>query len=317
MRNWTPVALATIIGAATILSLAAVSPALAEYPERPVTFIVPWPPGDLEDQLTRIIADEMTKATGQPAKVVNRPGGGAVEGSNAVATSDPDGYTVGSLVIDVVTMHMIQGNAPYKRDAFEPVGIFLTYPFALVAKKDAPYSNMAELAAYAKTGKVKLGHFGYDLIPSMATFVAAKKLGFKFSADAPFDSLDCSTLANGDADVINTTMATVLGCLDKIKVIAAYTDQPLSLFPDAKLLSQQVPGLDITLWNGFFVPKGTPQAVKDKLAAITEAAMKTQAAQDIAKATGAGVYWMNAADSAKRISKAYTDAEALVAALKK
>ena len=311
MRNWTSVALATLIGTAG-LSLAAVAPAFAEYPERPVTFIVPWPPGDLEDQLTRIIADEMTKATGQPAKVVNRPGGGAVEGSNAVATADPDGYTVGSLVIDVVTTTLIKGNAPFKRDSLEPVGIFLTYPFALVAKKDAPYNNMAELAAFAKTGKVKLGHFGYDLIPTMATFVAAKKLGFKFSADAPFDNLDCSTLSNGDADVINTTMATVLSCLDKIKVLAAYTDKPLSLFPDAKLLSEQVPGLGITLWNGFFVPKGTPQAVKDKLAAITEAAMKTQAAQDIAKATGAGVYWQNQADATARIAKAYTDAEVLV-----
>ena len=138
--------------ALSVIAAAAVAPALAEYPERPVTFIVPWPPGDLEDQLTRIIADEMTKATNNPAKVINRPGGGAMEGANAVATSTPDGYTIGSLVIDIPTTSIIKGNAPYKRDAFEPIGIFLTYPFALVVKKDAPYNNMAELAAYAKGG---------------------------------------------------------------------------------------------------------------------------------------------------------------------
>ena len=304
---------AVMVALATgVLASASIAPALAEYPERPVTFIVPWPPGDLEDQLTRIIADEMTKATNNPAKVINRPGGGAVEGANAVATSAPDGYTVGSLVIDVPTMTIIRGNAPYKRDAFEPVGIFLTYPFALVAKIDAPYNDMKELAAYAKDHKVKLGHFGYDLIPSMATFVAAKKLGFKFGADAPFDSLDCTTLSNGDADVINTTMATVLACLDKIKVLAAYTDKPLSLFPKARTLAEQVPGMNITLWNGLFVPKGTPQAVKDKLAAIAEAAIKTDKAQQIGKDTGAGVYWLNAADSAARIAKEYGDAEQLV-----
>ena len=310
MRGFAWLALGAALSAAVVT--VAAPPALAEYPERPVTFIVPWPPGDLEDQLTRIIADEMTKATGQPAKVVNRPGGGAVEGANAVATSTPDGYTVGSLVIDVPTMHIIKGNAPYKRDAFEPVGIFLTYPFALVAKKDAPYNDMASLAAYAKDHPVKLGHFGYDLVPSMATFVSAKKLGFKFSADAPFDLLDCSTLANGDADVINTTMALVLACLDKVKVLAAYTDQPLSLFPDVKRLSEQVPGMSITLWNGLFVPKGTPQEVKDKLAAIAEAAMKSDKAQEVAKATGAGVYWLNAADAAKRIDQDYAAAEQLV-----
>jgi tripartite-type tricarboxylate transporter receptor subunit TctC len=231
--------------------------------------------------------------------------------------SSPDGYTVGSFVIDVPTMHIIQGNAPYQRDSFEPVGIFLTYPFALVAKKDAPYNDLAELATYAKDHSVKLGHFGYDLIPTMATFEAAKKLGFSFGADAAFDGLDCSTLANGDADVMNTTMATVLPCLDDVKVIAAYTEQPLSIKPDAKLLSQQVPGLNITLWNGLFVPKGTPQEVKAKIAAIAEKAMQTDKAKAVSTATGAGVYWMGAADAAKRIDQDYADAEALVKDLKK
>lgn len=301
----------------TTLAAALVMPAHAEYPERPVTFIVPWPPGDLEDQLTRIIADEFTAKAGAPAKVVNRPGGGAVEGATAVSQSDPDGYTVGSLVIDVPTMHIIQGNAPYGRDAFEPVGIFLTYPFALVARKDAPYDDLAGLAAYAKANTVKLGHFGYDLIPTMATFAAAKKLGFTFGADAAFNSLDCSTLANGDADVMNTTMATVLSCLDDVKVLAAYTDAPLSIKPEAKLLSEQVPGLNITLWNGLFVPKGTPQEIKDKIATIASEAMKSDRAKAVSEATGAGVYWMNAADAAARIDKDYAAAEELVKDLKK
>jgi tripartite-type tricarboxylate transporter receptor subunit TctC len=313
MRKFSLLAFAALASAASMF----VAPAFAEYPERPVTFIVPWPPGDLEDQLTRLIADEMTTETGIPAKVVNRPGGGAVEGATAVAQSDPDGYTIGSFVTDVVTMHIIKANATYKRDTFEPIGIFLTYPFALVAKKDAPYSNMAELAAYAKSNPVKLGHFGYDLIPTMATFVAAQKLDFKFSADAAFDMLDCATLANGDADVINTTMALVLSCLPDVKVIAAYTDTPISVKPDGKLLSEQVPGLSITLGNGLYVPKGTPQEVKDKIAAIAEKVMKSDKALEIAKATGAGVYWMNAADSAKRIDADYAASEALVNALKK
>ena len=294
------------------LAAAPAPPAVAEYPERPVTFIVPWPPGDLEDQLTRIIADEMTKATNNPAKVVNRPGGGGIEGASAFAASSPDGYTIGSLVIDLSTTAIIKGNAPYGRDAFEPVGIFLTYPFALVVKKEAPYNNLAELAAYTKDHPVKLGHFGYDLIPTMATFVAAKKLGIKFSADAPFDNLDCAVIANGDVDVMNTTMALVLPCLDKIKVLAAFTDKPLSLFPDVKMLSEQVPGLTITLWNGLFVPKGTPQAVKDKIAEIAQAALKTDKALQVAKDTGAGVYWLNATESAALIAKQYTDAEQLV-----
>lgn len=296
----------------TALAMAAAGAAQADYPERPVTFIVPWPPGDLEDQLTRVIAEEMQRETNVPAKVVNRPGGGGIEGATAVSQAGADGYTIGSFVIDIPTMHVIKGNAKYTRDTFEPIGIFLTYPFALVAPANTPYSNLSELAEYAKSNPVRLGHFGYDLVPTMATFAAAKELGFSFSTDAAFDSLDCSTLATGDVDVMNTTMATVLGCLDDVKVLAAYTDEPLSIKPDAPLLSEQVPGLDITLWNGLFVPKGTPQEVKDKIAEIAEKAVQSDKAQNIAKATGAGVYWMGADEAAERIDEDYAAAEALV-----
>ncbi|WP_102108005.1 tripartite tricarboxylate transporter substrate binding protein [Oceaniglobus roseus] len=312
-KDWRKGVAMAIAASASLIA----GPALAEYPERPVTFIVPWPPGDLEDQLTRVIAEEMTRETGVPAKVVNRPGGGGIEGATAVSQAGADGYTIGSFVIDVPTMHVIKGNAAYGRDTFEPIGIFLTYPFALVAAADAPYSNLAELAEYAKSHSVRLGHYGYDLVPTMATFAAARELGFEFGADAAFDLLDCSTLRTGDVDVMNTTMATVLACLDDVKVIAAYTDEPLSIKPDAKLLSEQVPGLNITLWNGLFVPAGTPQEVKDKIAAAAEKAVASQDAQDIAAATGAGVYWMGAEEAAARIEADYSAAEALVEAAKK
>lgn len=308
---------ATSLASFMILGTALIAPAsAAEYPQRPVTLVVPWPPGDLEDQLTRIIADEMTAETKKPAKVVNKPGGGAVEGATYVFQAKPDGYTVGSFVIDVPTVHVIKGIAPYKRDSFEPVGIFLTYPFGLVANKDAPYSTLKELADYSKSHPVKLGHFGYDVIPTMATFKAAKELGIVFAADVPSDMLDCSTLASGDIQVINTTMATVLPCLDKVKVLAAYTDTPLSLFPDAPLLRDAAPGNDVTLWNGLFVPKGTPQEVKDKIAAIAKTAMESDRAKDIAKNTGAGVYWMGEAEAKARIDADYAKTEALAAAQK-
>lgn len=306
-----------IAGLAAALALStglSVAPAFADYPERPVTFIVPWPPGDLEDQLTRIIAEEMQRETGVPARVVNRPGGGGIEGATAVAQSGADGYTIGSFVIDVPTMHILQGNATYTRETFEPIGIFLTYPFALVASADAPYSNLQELAEHARQNPVRLGHFGYDLVPTMATFAAARELGFSFGTDAAFDMLDCSTLATGDVDVMNTTMALVLACLDDIKVLAAYTDEPLSIAPDGPLLSAQVPGLDITLWNGLFVPAGTPQEIKDRIAEIAQAAVTSDRARELGEATGAGVYWMGADEAAARIDTDYAAAEALLEA---
>ena len=292
---------------ATTLAMAPTGAARAEYPEKPVQFIVPWPPGDLEDVLTRMIAEALQNETGVAAAVVNKPGGGGgpFPGAAEVARAPADGYTVGSFVIGVPTVGALLGIEGITRDTFEPVGIFLTYPFVLAAGGDAPYSDMAGLAAHAKDNKVALGHFGYGLVPTRASLIAAMELGFEFGSEAAFDALDCNTLASDDADVINTTLQLVLPCLDGIKPLAAITEERIALLPDTPTLSEQVPGLDISLWNGLFVPKGTPQAAKDKLAAVARRVVMSDEARKLSKETGALVYWQDANQAAARIDADY------------
>jgi tripartite-type tricarboxylate transporter receptor subunit TctC len=302
-----------LLGGVLAVAMAAMSgAALAEYPEKPVTFVVPWPPGDLEDVLTRMIAEELQKQTGIPAAVVNKPGGGGVVGGVEVATAAPDGYTIGSLTVGIPTVKTMGADAQIAPDALEPVGIFLTYPFLIAAKGDAPYSNMAELAEYSKANDVRLGHFGYGIEPTMMTFYGIQELGGKFSAEAAFDMVDCSTLANGDADVINTTAQLVLACLGEIKVLATITGDRTAITPDVPTLGEQVPALaGASLWNGLFVPKGTPQEVKDKIAAIAQTVVASEAAQEIAKTTGALVYWQDQATATEQVAKDMKDLAAL------
>ena len=295
-----------IYGSAIAVALAALSgAALAEYPEKPVTFIVPWPPGDLEDVLTRMIAEEFQTQFGAPAAVVNKPGGGGIVGALEVAQSPADGYTIGSFVMGIPTVKTMGPDAQIARDTFEPIGIFLTYPFLIAAGKDAPYNTLQEMADYSKANNVRLGHFGYGLEPTLLTVLGVQTLGGKFGAEAAFDMLDCSTLSNGDADVINTTAQLVLPCLSEIKVLGTITGERMSITPDAPTLGELVPALDSTLWNGLFVPKVTPQDVKDKIAAAAMAVVASPEAQEIAKTTGALVYWMDAAASAERINLDY------------
>jgi tripartite-type tricarboxylate transporter receptor subunit TctC len=303
----------TLLGSAAALALMALSgAALAEYPEKPVTFIVPWPPGDLEDVLTRLIAEELQKETGVPAAVVNKPGGGGVVGGLEVATAAPDGYTIGSFTVGIPTVKTMGADAQFAADALEPVGIFLTYPFLIAAKADAPYSTMAELAEHSKANPVRLAHFGYGIEPTMMTVFGLQELGGSFSAEAAFDAVDCSTLANGDADVINTTAQLVLSCLGDIKVLATITGERTSITPDVATLGEQVPALaGASLWNGLFVPKGTPQEVKDKIAAAAQAVVASDAAQEIAKTTGALVYWQDQAAATAQVAKDMTDLAAL------
>ena len=270
--------------------------AAPSYPERPVEFVVPWPPGDLEDVLTRMIAEEMQEQTGQPAAVVNKPGGGGVVGATEVFQADADGHTIGSFVIGIPTVHVMNGNAPYERDDFEPVGIFVTYPFVIAAAGDAPYQTMQELADYSQSNDVSLGHFGFGLVPTRATLLSMEDLGGNFSSEAAFDNLDCTTLSSGDVDVINTTVQLLLPCLDEVTLIASIGTDRISVSPDTETLAEQG-GLNIELWNGLFVKKGTPQEIKDQIAEYAKTAVEGEAAQELAATTGATVYWMPADES--------------------
>ncbi|UWQ25631.1 tripartite tricarboxylate transporter substrate binding protein [Leisingera aquaemixtae] len=289
--------------AAAALGLSAVA-AQAEYPEKPVNFIVPWPPGDLEDVLTRMIAEDFQNEYGVAAAVVNKPGGGGgpFPGAIEVANAPADGYTIGSFVIGVPVMGHQIDIPPLTPAKFDPLGIFLTYPFVIAASADAPYSTMEELAAYAKENDVALGHFGDVLTPTQVTKAYARNAGFEWGSDAAFDALDCNTLASGDADVINTTLQLVLPCLDQVKVLVSITDERISLAPDAPTIGELDESLNIALWNGLFVAKDTPQDVRDKIVAVAEKAVMSERAQNVAKETGALVYWQNAEDSAARVA---------------
>ncbi|WP_322866738.1 tripartite tricarboxylate transporter substrate-binding protein [Aquicoccus sp. G2-2] len=296
----------TLLGGALAIAMTAIGgAALADYPEKPVDFVVPWPPGDLEDVLTRMIAEDFQKEYGVAAAVVNKPGGGGgpFPGAIGVATAPADGYTVGSFVIGVPTLGHQLGIDELTPAKFDPLGIFLTYPFVIATKGDAPYSSIDELAAYAQDHEVALGHFGDPLTPTKVTKALAIKKGFEWGSDAAFDALDCNTLASGDADVINTTLQLILPCLDQVKVLASITDERIPLIPDTPTVGELEPSLNIALWNGLFVRKETPQDVRDKIIAVAEKTVMSERAQKVAKETGALVYWQDAAASEKRIAE--------------
>lgn len=279
--------------------------ALADYPQGPVTFIVPWPPGDLEDVLTRMIAEDFQAAYGQPAAVLNRPGGGGgpFPGAVEVATAPADGAMVGSFVIGVPVVGPEIGIEALNPNPFVPVGIFLTYPFVLATSAEAPFQTMQELSAYAQSNEVLLGHFGAELAPTAVSFALADELGFAWGSDAAYDALDCNTLASGDVDVINTTIQLIMPCLDEVTVLAAITGERLPQVPDAPTAGELAPDLSLALWNGLFVREGTPQEVIDAIAGVAQATIASDRAQAFAAETGAQIYWMDTAASEAQIAR--------------
>lgn len=299
----TPKLAGILAGTALATGLAAGS-AAADYPSQPVSFIVPWPPGDLEDILTRLIADAFQEEYGVPASVLNRPGGGGgpFPGAIDVATAAPDGYTIGSFVLDVPLVGHEIGIPELTPPVFEPVGIFLNYPFVIAASSDAPYSTMAELAEYAQDNSVSLGHFGIVATPTQVSFALASQMGFDWGSDAAFDALDCNTLASGDADVINTTLQLVLPCIDDLTILTSITDARIPLTPDVPTVGELAPELALTTWNGLFVHRDTPAEVRERIAVVAERVVLGERAQRIAAETGAEVFWQDAQTATARIA---------------
>ncbi len=289
---------------ATVLALTAFAGvAQADYPEKPVQFVVPWPPGDLEDVLTRMIAEDFQEEYGVAAAVVNKPGGGGgpFPGAIEVANAPADGYTIGSFIIAIPVVGPQIGIPELNPDPFEPLGNFLTYPFVIAAGGNAPYDDMKGLAKHAQDNDVVLGHFGGPLVPTQVTLGLAKEMGFAFASDAAFDALDCNTLASGDVDVINTTLQLILPCLDDVKVLASIGSERIPLTPDAPTVAELAPDLGVALWNGLFVHKDTPQDVREKIIAVAKKTVMSERAQKLAKETGAAVYWQSAEDVSKQI----------------
>jgi tripartite-type tricarboxylate transporter receptor subunit TctC len=294
-----------ILTAALAAPLAmAAAPAVAEYPEKPVEFVVPWPPGDLEDILTRMIAEDFQETYGVPAAVLNKPGGGGgpFPGAVEVAMAPPDGYTIGSFVIGVPVIGPQIGIPALDPDPFDPLGIFLTYPFVIAASGDAPYADMAALARHAQDNDVVLGHFGGAALPTRVTKALAREMGFAYSSDSAFDALDCNTLASGDADVINTTLQLILPCLEEVTMLAAMTSERIAILPETPTIGELAPELDISTWNGLFVHEDTPQDVRDKIVAVARETIASDRAQQVAEETGALVYWMDAEASEAQIA---------------
>ncbi|MEP2532655.1 tripartite tricarboxylate transporter substrate-binding protein [Shimia sp.] len=296
----------TKVASAMALAMVAVAGgAQAEYPEKPVEFVVPWPPGDLEDVLTRMIAEDFSDAYGVPTAVVNKPGGGGgpFPGAIEVANAPADGYTVGSFIIAIPVVGPQIGIPELNPDPFVPLGNFLTYPFVIAAGANAPYNDMAGLAAHAQENDVVLGHFGAPLVPTQVTLGLAAEMGFSYAADAAFDALDCNTLASGDVDVINTTLQLILPCIDDVKVLASIGGERIGLTPDSPTVAELAPNLNVSLWNGLFVHADTPQDVQEKISAVAEKTMASERAQTLAAETGALVYWQPAAEVVTQIEQ--------------
>ena len=279
---------------AAVLTCVAAGVAAQNYPTKPVTLIVPFAAGGPTDIVTRQLAQAMIKSMGGTVIVENKPGAGGTLAVEYVAKSSPDGYTV-------LVHHIGMSTAPalYRvlrfnpMNDFEYIGQVVDVPMTLVANKDFPPKNYAELIPYLKANRDKVNYANAGLgaashlcgLLFMSTIeVDLQTIPYKGTAPAMTD------LQGGQVQLLcdQTTQTTSLITTGRVKAYGVTTKEKVSSLPNlATLDSQGLKGFDLAVWHGMYAPKGTPKAVTDKLNASLQAALKEPAFKDAMDKLGA------------------------------
>jgi tripartite-type tricarboxylate transporter receptor subunit TctC len=258
--------------------------ALAAYPEKPVTLVVPFAAGGPTDKVARDLAEVLRKGLNNQTVIIENVGGaGGTLGAAKVAKAAPDGYTFLLHHIGMATAPALYRTLPYKTlDDFEYVGMINDVPMTLIGRPSLPANNYAELVKWleANKGKVNLANAGLGAASHLCGLLFQQSLKidmttvpYKGTAPAMTDIL------GGQVDIMcdQTTNTSVQIEAGKVKAYAVTSLKPLTTPALAKLPtldSQGLKGFNVSIWHGLYAPKGTPKAIVDQMNAALRGALK-------------------------------------------
>ncbi|KRR29061.1 Bug family tripartite tricarboxylate transporter substrate binding protein [Bradyrhizobium retamae] len=272
-RFWAALSLSFLLGVAAVQA--------QTYPSRPITLIVPFPPGGSTDTAARIMGERMRATLGQSVVIENVGGAGGSIGVGRVARAAPDGYT-----FDIGQWDTHVGSIIYKLDYdlekdFEPIALVSNNPQLMVAKKDLPANTLAELVAWMKENPGKINFVNQNAAANV-TGVLFENLTKQKVQFIPYRGAGpaMTDLVSGTVDLLVVQGAVALPQIRKIKALANLSPTRSASMPDIPTADESgVPGLYMSGWFGFWAPKGTPREIIAKLNAATTEALADPAIQ--------------------------------------
>jgi tripartite-type tricarboxylate transporter receptor subunit TctC len=282
----------------------------SDFPNKAIRIVVPFPPGGATDAAARLVAVKMAEHWGQPVLVDNRAGAGGNVGSELVAKSPADGYT---LVMGVTGSHAINTSL-YTKMPYDPVADFVAIsqvavvPNVLVVHPSVPAKNLAELMAlakkepgklnYASLGNGTAAHLGMEMLKSEAG-VDITHVPYKGSAPAVSDLLagQVQMMVDGLPSALPHVKA------GKLRAIAITSLHRAPSLPDLPTIAETYPGFYADAWSGLFAPKGTPQPMVDKLSAEVQRILKLPEVREKLAALGAEPVGSTQAEFAAHVKK--------------
>ena len=295
-----------MLTAAGVMTVAAAGSTLADYPERPITLIVPWGAGGGTDATGRMIGSLLEGELGQPVNVVNRTGGSGVVGHSAIATAAPDGYTIGTITVEIGMMHWA-GLTELTGKDYTPIALYNYDPAGLQVSADSPWESATDVieAIKADPGAHKASGTGQGGIWHLALAGMLNAAGVAPDAAPWVPSQGAAPglqeLAAGGVDIVTCSVVEAAALIDagKVKSLAVMDSQRLDAFADVPTLKEAA-GLDwqLAAWRGLAGPAGMPNDVTATLATAFEKVWNSSEFQDFMKGRGFGLVWKPGAEFA-------------------
>lgn len=269
------------------LGLAAAPQAFAQdasaYPNKPIRLVLPFPPGGGTDTLARIMAPQMSKLLGQQVIVFNRPGASGNIATDEVVRADPDGYTVlMGFNTALTTNPLLYKNLPFdvQRD-LKPITMLATAQYVLVVQKSLPVKSVKDLIALAKSepGKLNYSSSGAGSPLQLAAELFKYRTGTQIT-HVPYKGGGPATmgLLGGEVQMLFGSVSAVMPYVKegKLRALAVTGPERSPVMPDLPTMAELgFPGFDVTSWYGLLVPKKTPDAIVNRLAAVAQKVVRS------------------------------------------
>jgi tripartite-type tricarboxylate transporter receptor subunit TctC len=311
--------------AAIALLLAAAGPAAAQtpFPNKPITMIVPFPPGGLADIVARPVAEAMSRDLGQPVVIENKAGAGGGIGMGLAAKAPPDGYTVllslSSLTVLPEADVVLGRPQMFAPNSLRPIARFTADPTVLAVRADAPWKTVKDFVEDAKKrpGAINYGSSGNYGTMHVPMEILAQNAGIKMT-HVPFTGAGPAVVAllGGQIDAVSSGPATVLQHVKagKLRVLAHWGNNKLEALPDVPSLKDAGYNAEYAQWSGLFVPAATPEPVAQRLRAAARAAALDPKVKEVILNAGSPILYQDTPDFEKYVQ---ADAKRMAEVVKK
>jgi len=287
-----------VCAAVVALSLIAASAAAqSDYPQHPITLIVPFAAGGPTDTISRIVGDRMSRTLGQPIVYRNTVGAPGLTASTSAMRANPDGYTIvmGHMGTHATAVALVPNLAYDPVHDFSPIGLATGTPVLIVARKDFPPKDLAEFLRYVKThvSSLTTAHAGVGSVSFTSGLLLGHLMQVRPSA-VPYAGTGpaMAALARGQVDFMCDQIVNVVPRLETgaIKAYAVGTPERNPVLPNVPTAGEAgLSEFEVSAWNAFFAPKGTPQPVLDRLTDAVDRALDDEAVRARLLALGADI----------------------------